>query len=341
MPVRMKTTRLLVGLALGLAFFGCVGVPRRVPPTEAVTGTPNTREQQDRTSAAPSLRIPIDATPSPAGTTTPIADPALVRASAPPSQPPPEPDRGNKSPDSPAPSTMPNSLAALRRLHQESVQVNDSLDSFIVRLTRREALHGKMQPEEVIQFKFRKQPKSVYFQWLGSVAHGREVIWVQGQHEGKIHTLLAPGDMPLFPAGGKVMSLSPDSIFVKSSSRHSITQAGFDSLLNQFGRLLDALEKGDTHLGSARYLGRVKREEFTQPVEGVEWSIPPKLEPSLPQGGRRLCYVDPESHLPVLILTYDEHGKEVEYYRYERYLLSVHLDDDDFNPDKVFKKPAK
>jgi hypothetical protein len=45
--------------------------------------------------------------------------------------------------------------------------------------------------------------------------------------------------------------------------------------------------------------------------------------------------------MPALIITLDENGKEVEYYRYDRYLLNPHLDDDDFNPDKVWAKLKK
>jgi len=41
------------------------------------------------------------------------------------------------------------------------------MDSYIARLTRREQVNGKKQPEEIILFKFRQQPWSVYFKWLG------------------------------------------------------------------------------------------------------------------------------------------------------------------------------
>ena len=49
MPVRMRTVRLVLGLALALAFFGCVGMPRRRPPTEGVR--PGGTRQQDQSQA--------------------------------------------------------------------------------------------------------------------------------------------------------------------------------------------------------------------------------------------------------------------------------------------------
>jgi hypothetical protein len=330
MPAGRKTMRMLLGLTLGLAFFGCVGLPRRQPPTEGVTHSAVAQAKQDREDS--SLRIPPDPQPAP------VADPPPIRTFPPPVQPPQTADPpAPPVPMEQAPAVAPNPL---RRLYEEVKRQDDTLDSYIVRLTRREHLKGKLQPEEVLLFKFRKQPKSVYMQWIGPVAHGREVIWVQGQHESKIHTLTAAGDMPLMPAGRRI-SLATDSILVRNSSRHSITEAGIGALLYRYSKLLDAADRGDTSQGTITYLGQVMREEFPNPLKGVEWTIPARLESALPQGGRRWCYVDPENHMPVLIITHDERGREVEYYRYEHYLLGVQLNDDDFNPEKLWNKPGK
>jgi hypothetical protein len=240
-----------------------------------------------------------------------------------------------------APAAPPaNPLTPLRQLHQAAARQHAAMDSYIARLTRREFVKGKYQPEEVLLFKFRKEPRSVYFKWVGPVGKGREVIYVKGRYENKIHTLLAAGDMPLARAGTRI-ALAPDSVLVRNSSRHSITEAGIGTLIDRFGALLDALEKGDTSQGAAVYLGPQKRPEFSVPLEGVEWNLPPGLDPSLPRGGRRWCYVDSKTHLPVLILTQDERGQEVEYYRYDRFQFPVRLDDDDFDPDKLWGAGTK
>jgi hypothetical protein len=110
-------------------------------------------------------------------------------------------------------------------------------------------------------------------------------------------------------------------------------------LIDNFGRLLQTVERGDTRLGSMRYVGLVKRPDLEAPVEAAERTIPPHAEPQLPLGGRRLWGFDPVGKLPVLILTQNEAGHEVEYYCYDRFQFPVRLDDDDFNPDKLW--PAK
>jgi hypothetical protein len=229
-------------------------------------------------------------------------------------------------------------LKELRRLYKEATEQYAKMDSYIARLRRREQVGDKDGAEEVIRFQFRREPWSVSLKWLSTEGKGREVIYVKGKFEDKIHTLLAAGDMPLMPAGKRI-SLPVDSLLVKSASRHPITQAGIGSLIDNFGLAVDAAGRGDAKRGSLTYFGPQARPEFTKAHELAEQIIPPKGEPTLPRGGRRLWFFDPDNHLPVLIITYDDTKKEVEYYLYDRLHFPVKLDDDDFNPEKMGAKP--
>jgi hypothetical protein len=231
-----------------------------------------------------------------------------------------------------------DSSAKLRELYNQAALRFATIDSYVARLRRREQVKGKDQAEELILFKFRKQPWSVYFKWLGEQGHDREVIYVKGQHGDAIHTLLAAGDMPLAPAG-KHMALPPDNIFVRSASRHAITEAGIGVMIEKFGRALDAQERGEKKFGPLTYIGSSKRPEFDTPLETVDHLIPPGVEMQLPRGGRRWVFFDPVSHLPVLMITHDDKDHEVEYYCYDRLQYPVKLDDFDFDPDRLW--PAK
>jgi hypothetical protein len=62
------------------------------------------------------------------------------------------------------------------------------------------------------------------------------------------------------------------------------------------------------------------------------------VDPNLPRGGHRLWAFDPQTKFPALLITHDETGHEVEYYFYDRFEFPVRLDDDDFNPDKLWTK---
>jgi hypothetical protein len=213
-----------------------------------------------------------------------------------------------------------------------------TIDSYIARLRRREQVNGRDKPEELLLFKFRKQPWSVYFKWLGPESAGREVVYVRGHYGDSIHTLLAAGDMPLVPAGRR-MALSPDNIFVRSASRHAIAEAGIGYLIEQFGTLVDAPTREDGR-ARATYLGPQKRPDVDVPLEAAEQIIAPGRESQLPHGGRRLWMFNPADGLPMLVITTDHTGHEVEYYCYDRLQYPLHLDDSDFDPDQLWA-PAR
>jgi hypothetical protein len=224
----------------------------------------------------------------------------------------------------------------LRSLYTRAAQRYASIEAYTAHLKRRERVNGKARPEEEILFKFRKQPWSVYFKWVGSEHRGREVIFVKGQHEGKIHTLTAAGD-GLFGAG-KHWALLPDNILVMANSRHSITESGVGVLIDRFGDLLDRIERGDPTAGAVSYLGGVRRPEFDAPVEGVQQNIPPGAEKGMDRGGQRLWFFDPELNLPLLTITTDSGGQELEYSCYHHFLVSVRLSDADFNPNTLWRR---
>jgi hypothetical protein len=229
-----------------------------------------------------------------------------------------------------------DSMTKLHSLYREAAERYAAVDSYIVRLTRREQLNGKDKPEEILLFKFRKEPWSLYFKWLGTEGKGREVVYVQDRYDNKIHTLLAAGDIPLMPAG-KRFDVDPDNPFVVSSSRHSIRQAGIGMLIENFGKWLEEADKSGSGALSLKYLGMIQRPEFARPCEAVEQTIAAGADAQLPRGGRRLWVFDPETKFPILVITNDDTGHEVEYYYYDRFEFPVRLDDDDFNPDKLWK----
>jgi hypothetical protein len=229
-----------------------------------------------------------------------------------------------------------DTLPQLRSVHKNAVDRFKTIDSYIARFRRREQINGKDKPEELMLFKFRKKPWSVYFKWLGIEGHNRECVYVKGQHSSLIHTILAEGDVMFLPAG-KRFSVSPESALVRAKSRHAITEAGIGDLIDKFGMILDTLERGDKRFGTMKYLGFLRRPEFEKPHVAVEQVIPPGAETQLPKGGSRLWLFDPDNGLPVLLVTYDDTNKEVEYYCYDRIMFSK-LDDDDFNPDKLWPK---
>jgi hypothetical protein len=327
-------------LALALGLVGCIGLDGP-PSTEVARWQPR---PHDVPRPGPDLRIPdnpvaqtteVPLVPIPPVPTGRDAPPAAQVPPAAPLAHPGAPPIATTNPSPVAPSVPATPAVSPRQLHQQAVQSWSAIDSYIARLTRREQVNGQNKPEEVMLFKFRKEPWSVYFKWLGTAGQGREVIYVKNQFENKLHTLLAAGDAPLMPAG-KRLSLPLDSFLVRSACRYPITEAGIGASIDRFGILLDAIDRGEKRFGTVQLLGSQARPEFSRPLLVVEQSIPPGSEPLLPRGGRRLYGFDQDSHLPLLVTTMDDRGQEVEYYCYDRLQYPVKLDADDFNPDKLW-----
>src|SRR5207253_3252128 len=122
-----KMTRLFLGLGLGMAFFGCVGLPRRQPPTET-RPRPSATAQRERNQDAPTPGVPADPVPVEHRAEVPVSTP---RSSAPPTAPAGE---SAHTPSSP--------IAAMRQLYALAERQHAALDSYIVVMTRREMIRG-------------------------------------------------------------------------------------------------------------------------------------------------------------------------------------------------------
>ncbi|HEY1378881.1 MAG TPA: DUF1571 domain-containing protein [Gemmataceae bacterium] len=324
MPHRTDAAVRIVACLLLFAA-GCAPFGRRDPAPGQVTGRITPVKTSDLAPPKPLPNVPALAINTPPKAAADDVQPVAHQAPPAPADAPAPPPAGESDP--------------LRRLYRDAAAGYAKLPCYIARLRRREVVQGRAKPEEVLVFKFREKPYSVHFKWLGDEGKGREVVYVRGQGDDKLHVLTAAGDIPFAPAG-KRMDLAADSLLVRSASRYPITEAGIGNMIARFGRLLEALRAGESGL-TVKYLGRVARPEYPVPLEGVECLFPPNHEPEIPDGGRRLVYFDPATHFPVVSLTYDPTGREVDFYCFDRFQLDVKLDDDDFNPDKLWTVPAR
>jgi hypothetical protein len=250
---------------------------------------------------------------------------------------PPSPAPGMPSPFAPkaqaAPPT-PNSNDTVRKLIDEALKRNAAVPDFEARLTKREVVNGKPVPQDEILYRFRQQPLSVYMKVLSDAGHGREVLYVKGQFGNKMHVITGKGDNILVGAGFKT-EIDPDSRMATSKSRYRIYEAGF-------GRTLSGLVK---HLasGTVQSLGQVKRPEFPYPLDGLDITIRPGEDPMLSKGGHRRVFLDakpdsPSYRLPVLVVTTDANGREVEYYCFDRFRTPSGMTNADWTPSRLGKK---
>ena len=341
---RMDALRLAVSWFVIVVCGGCALMPsgRTEPPAVVYRPFPRQDSLQD---------APLRITDPPAPLTLAQAQAPVLPPQAPPRSPepihptsetsvplPPLPSLPVIPPPSPpaAPPNLPPLAPAataledpLHRLHRQATEVYAGIDSYIVRLIRREQVNGKNQPQEIMPLEFRKVPFSVHLVWLAGENKGREVIYVQGQHENKLHTRMV---------SGMRLALAPDSFLVRSASRHSITEAGIGSLIDQFGRMVTSAEKTDPAPRDGGVSRFAEATGVRQTSGGRRAGHSPRAEKENPGGGRRWWFFDSTWHLPMLVMTQDERGKEVEYYCHNHLLTPVKLDDSSFAPDLLWGK---
>jgi hypothetical protein len=253
-------------------------------------------------------------------------DPYQVSNTALQIQPPPAPK---------ADAPVPQSEDPLQKLARRAAEKEKSLNSYQIRIRRKETIDDKDQPLEYILFKYRRAPLSIHCKWLGEEANGREIVYVKGQYDDKIHILTGKGDLL---GTGREMALPPDSPLVVAKLRYPITDAGFGASAVRFVQAVDGLTRGLASAGSMKYLGEQIRPEFPKPVVAVEHTIPAGVEPGLPKGGVRNYYFDEAMGMPVVIVTFDHTRHQVEYYHFDRLQADISLDDADFDPAKLWKK---
>jgi hypothetical protein len=232
-------------------------------------------------------------------------------------------------------------LDAVRRLYKTSVERMGKLDGFEARLTRREVINNRPQPEEVMQYHFRQAPFSVHMKWIGKEGTGRELAYCQGKFDDKVNILTAKGDGAIIVPAGLQKAYDAEDSTIRSRSRYDFREAGMGLSLKWIGKVLQEMERtNDTK--RLRYLGKVSRPERKQGLEGIEETIPPGWEPLLPRGGKRLTFFDcdpnsPSFGLPILVMAYADNRREVEYYFFDQ-LRPTNFSDSDFDPRRLWRR---
>jgi hypothetical protein len=209
-------------------------------------------------------------------------------------------------------------------------------------VTRRELAPNNKMNDDVVLYRFRKEPMSVYLRNLDEANQPREIIYNSG--EDKIHAIVGKADATvLFKAGSKAPVVSPDFPMVKEKTRYSIREAGYGTPIARIASWVAKAENGTIPPSALTYLGEVQRKEYPYPLLGVQLKLRPGDEPNMPNGGLRQWFFDPNPNSPsynwpVLIIATEPNGREVEYYLFEKFRLQVPLTDADFDPARLKKK---
>lgn len=194
------------------------------------------------------------------------------------------------------------------------------VDNYTAVFHRRERVDGKLVPEEVTFFKF-KRPFMVYMRWL-KPDPGQESLYVQGANNNKVRAH-GTGMANLVS-----LNLNPAGALAMENSRHPITEAGLENLVQKIGsNLRRGLKSGEL----------ISKDHGEQTVYGRKTR---ELEGILPKDPAKgyYCYrcvvnLDVETSMPIQTRIYDWNDQLIESYGYENLKLNPGLSDKDFDPN--------
>jgi hypothetical protein len=242
-------------------------------------------------------------------------------------------------------STTPNSLGhpldpALEYARNGLKAIQNGIADYTCTLVKRERIQDKLGEPEYIFAKVRNrkvangktlQPFSVYMYFLKpTTVKGREVIFIQGQNDGK---LIAHEGGP----GGKylpTMWLRPEGLIAMRGQRYPITEMGIENLVY---KLIERGEKDKARGTSNTEVTFHKEAKVNGRVCTLLQIKHPKPAPNLDFHMAQI-FIDDELKVPIRYVSYGFAGREgeplpvIEEYTYLNMKLNTGLTDHDFDP---------
>jgi hypothetical protein len=197
---------------------------------------------------------------------------------------------------------------------------DERVTNYTCEFHKQEKIDGEIHKPEIMQMKFRANTFSVYLKWTGDFAKGQEVLFVEGQNDGK--AVVRPSGLLgiLF----RKISLDPTSKTALKHSRRPITKAGMANMLRLIIPQCEiARANNDLRL---TYEG--VRDQAGRPAYVFKRLLPKKGDYPCPV---LLVYVDREFLVCLRTDAYDWDGTLLSQYIYSDVRINPGLKDADFD----------
>lgn len=233
--------------------------------------------------------------------------PPAVALAAPPNA---RPDASRRVPSRPASAPTGEKaadpgLAQVRSLVDAGRAKLAKVGTYQVAMHRQERVGETLLPAEDVLLSIRREPRAVRLEWPAGPHKGREVIY-SASNGGMMHINMADSVIPM-----PRMTMAPDSPMVLKNSRHPITEAGLDAVLDNLEASLKAHEAG-----------AARGERFA--YEGID--APPevgrtchKITRSTAGGQRWIIAIDVETSLPSVVQETAANGELLEKYVFRNF----------------------
>jgi hypothetical protein len=172
-----------------------------------------------------------------------------------------------------------------------------------VNITRVERVGGQLQAEEDVLLSIRRNPRAVRLEWTSGQSKGREVIYSSALNDRTMYVNMANSSLPI-----PRMSIPVDSPLALRNSRHPITEAGFDTIIDNLVKYAEPKSARATE-GRLVYKGIERPKGLSEPCH--------LLERVSPRGETWQVYLETQTLMPAVVLAFQsESGEVIERYTY-------------------------
>jgi len=272
---------------------GTPAASARVATNQPVTNSPVLTLSQpgpaDAPPPAPADERPMPPLAAPAQPTAPAAKPAAT---------------GVKTSSTAAPRN--SEVAKLDAVLQRTSATLSATANYKVDVKSQESVNGKMHPVDQFVLYKRRQPFAVRMEWSQGNEAGREVIFSPTETKGMIQIRMPKGLIPR-------ISMSPDSPLVRAKSRHPITEAGIDSVVERLNETLSLSRK------NAPNAGQIAVAMVNDPTLGPLQRITHLTT----KGETWVVDMQNDTGLPLTVHATDNAGQLMEHYEFRNYQLNL------------------
>ena len=204
----------------------------------------------------------------------------------------------------------------------EAAAAYDKVTTYTAVFHKQQRVAGKFLPEETIFLKCRKQPFSLYMQWIKAPHKGSELLYAAGWNEGRVRA--HRGGLFRFV----IRNLDTMDPILMQNNLRPVTSTGIGYLLESVAANMRKAIKA----GELTFSGRGEETLYGRKTQVLE-AVFPKERAKDYDGRRYVINQDVESKIPVRIRVYDRDNQLVENYGYENLDLNARLADADFDPE--------
>ena len=200
-----------------------------------------------------------------------------------------------------SPRTTPADIRKIRDLVKSGRDRLSKAETYQVAMNRQERVGSSLLPAEDVLLSIRRNPKAVRLEWPSGSHKGREVIYSSSIAGGMMYINMADSMVPM-----PRITMAPDSPMVMKNSRHPITEAGLDAILDQLDVTLKSHETGKAAGETLTYDGVVTPTEIGRPCH--------KITRSTARGDVWVIALDAETCLPATVQENSSGGVLLEKY---------------------------